>query len=125
MRQYIEIEGDDLVELPEDKPVKVYLSHSIADYGSEYIDWIVNDLYSIYGDDAIIIDPSEQQYQDRCVDEKRPGGYMMNMIEVFYPLIDECDVLVAIRKNDTIRYTPGVLDEIRYAERIGKEVFRY
>ena len=129
MNSYVEIVGDELVALssPEEKVIKVYVSHSMADYGSEYIEWIMGDLRSIYGGRkyAEYIDPSEQQYQDRCVDEGRPGGFRKNMIDVFYPLIMECDVLVAIQKGGTCRYTPGVLDEVKYAEKVGKEVWRY
>jgi len=105
----------------EHKPVKIYLSHSMRDYGSEYAEKNIDNLYSIYGDDAVIIDPSE--YSGKCVDDFKPGGFMKNMAEVFHPLIESCDVFVALANEKTGRYTAGVSNEIKYAKGLCKKIW--
>ena len=84
----------------------VYISHSMKDYKSEY----VNEIKSFFSEHKII-DPSE--YADQCVDEKRIGGYWWNMRNVFYPLIRECELVVAVPMENG-NYSTGVITEAKY-----------
>lgn len=107
----------------------IYLSYSMRDYGSDYISNVKHDLIDMYGDDTTIIDPSE--YTSSCIAEKTRADFMHNMINVFYPLIDSCNILVAVPQSSVDPathvgpiYSSGVNNEIKYAVRNGTRVHK-
>ena len=91
------------------------------DYGSDYIRSLKERLVRIYGYDTVIVDPAKHVSQ--CVSEKEMGGFLKNMLDVFYPLIRGCDVVVAVPESVSMRYTSGVINEIKFAKNIGVEVW--
>ena len=106
------------------KNIKVYLAHSKHDYGSEYIKntiVVVIDEFKKNGVDCEIIDPSKIIVHES---EKGTENYFAVMVEYFYPLIDSCDVLMAIPDSRNDKFSSGVETEFRYAISIGKEVKR-
>lgn len=97
--------------------MRIYLSHSKRDYGSEHIRDVKARIVRIYGEDTEVVDPSK--YADQCIDEEDRGGFFLNMMDIFFPLIDECEVLVAVPDKEMGSYTGGVITEMRYAKRHG------
>lgn len=101
--------------------MRVYLSHSKRDYGTSYI-WDVKErLLRIYGEETFIVDPA--MHSEDCISEEDRGGFLINMVDIFYPLIKECDVVVAVPDKESGKYTGGVVAEMRYAKRNEIEVW--
>lgn len=99
----------------------VYMSHSKNDYGSDYINDVKMRIISVYGNDTVVIDPSK--YTEHCVSEDDRGGFFLNMMDIFFPLISDCDVVVVVPDNASGRYTGGVIAEMKYAKRKGIDVW--
>lgn len=101
--------------------MRIYLAHSKNDYGTSYIHKIKERILRIYGEETFIVDPAMHKID--CVSEEERGGYFKNMFDVFYPLIRSCEVLVAVPDNESKRYTKGVMDEIKFAKKVGVSIW--
>lgn len=101
--------------------MRAYLSYSKKDYGSDYIRSLKERLVRIYGYDTVVIDPAK--YIGQCVSEEDRGGFLKNMLDVFYPLIRGCDVVVAVPDSESMRYTAGVMNDINFAKSIGIDIW--
>lgn len=108
------------------KVVKVFLGRAKVDYGSKYENCCIEKVKEKWEGCEII------EFPDIGKDLERGKNFFMVEREIFFPLIDNCDVFVAlpvcneldvkgVEKRGTL--STGVRYEIKYAQSIGKPVY--
>ena len=99
--------------------MKVYFAHAISDYNDEFEKEKIEQIKGLFvytktSDELEIINP-------RYIEAPKDGGYFSykkNLKNIFFPLIDKCDILFFSRKSKSNKITNGVQEEINYAKKI-------
>lgn len=100
----------------------VFFARAMQDYGTDYEQtWIEN----IEADSCSIIDFSKVNELINNDDKYKVYGKDLYEVErkYFFPLIDQCNYVVAAPAMRRGQFTAGVIIEIEYALSIGKKVF--
>lgn len=108
----------------------IFFSHSKEDYGSEYERLCIEKIKSDYPG-CIIINPWDiikSLSKDDKGELKKLNFWMVEQ-KYFYPEIDKCDMVIVARcwnhRRWRGRYTPGVIAEMKYAQKIGKKILEF
>lgn len=98
----------------ETKPIisKIYFSHSVKDYNTEYELNITNQIKTKYPD-AIIINPKDIKIDPEDIKNQAYPGFMKRLRKYFFPEIDKCDIMI-VAKSKTGKYGSGAKKEIEY-----------
>ncbi len=99
--------------------MKIFFAHSMCDYGSEKeMSWLV--FLNKYYPEAEII--NSRDISDTINDEDRKCGLKYVEEKYFFPIIDDCDLVIATSSWGMKRFTIGVIIEMKYAIAKNKKV---
>lgn len=99
--------------------MKIFFAHSVYDYGSDIeMSWL-NHLNKFYPDAEII---NSRDISNRIDDQDRKYGLKYIEEKYFFPIIDDCDLVIATSSFIMKRFTIGVIIEMKYAIAKNKKV---
>lgn len=99
--------------------MKIFFTHSMYDYGSDKeMSWLVY-LNKFYPGAEII---NSRDISDTINDGDRKCGLKYVEEKYFFPLIDNCDLVIAASSWGLKRFTIGVVIEMKYAIMKNKKV---
>ena len=99
--------------------MKIFFAHSIIDYGTDKeLSWLVY-LNKCYPNAEII---NSRDISDTINGEDRKYGLKYMEEKYFFPIIDNCDMVIATSSWNMKRFTIGVVIEMKYAITKNKKV---